>query len=136
MKINFEVSAEITAAPQEIYNAWLDSDQHSAMTGGKAIVSGVVGESFTAWDGYIEGRNIELEPGTKIIQHWRTSEFGNSDENSRLEVVFEARREGTIVTIRHSNLPEHGMQYKMGWVDNYLDPMKEYFSRSISFTSA
>jgi uncharacterized protein YndB with AHSA1/START domain len=127
MKINFEVSAEITASPQQIYKAWLNSEQHSAMTGGSAIVSDLVGDSFTAWDGYIEGSNLELKPDEKIIQHWRTSEFDPSDENSRLEIVFEAMKGGTLVTIRHSNLPEHGMQYKSGWVENYFDPMKEYF---------
>ncbi len=128
MKIDYEVSAEIAASPKQIYDAWLDSDQHSAMTGGKAIVSDAVGDSFIAWDGYIEGRNIELEPGAKIVQNWRTSEFDNSDDDSRLEVELKAQRAGTVVTIRHSNLPEHGMQYKMGWVDNYFNPMKEYFS--------
>ena len=46
---------------------------------------------------------MELKPGEKIIQHWRTSEFDPSDDNSRLEIVFEAMKGGTLVTIRHSN---------------------------------
>ena len=128
MKVNFEVSEEIRATTQKIYEAWLDSDQHSSMTGGEAIVSDLVGESFTAWDGYIEGKNIELDPGSRIVQHWRTSEFEDSDEDSRLEIDFKASGGNTLITIRHSNLPEHGMQYKMGWVENYFDPMKVYFS--------
>ncbi|MFO7672010.1 MAG: hypothetical protein R6W31_20300 [Bacteroidales bacterium] len=33
MDINFEVSAEIPASSGQIYDAWLDSEQHSAMTG-------------------------------------------------------------------------------------------------------
>ncbi len=127
MKIHFEVSAEITATPKQIYEAWLDSEQHSSMTGGSAIASDLVGKSFTAWDGYIEGRNLELIPGEKIIQDWRTSEFEDSDEDSRLEIGLKALKGGTLVSIRHSNLPEHGMQYKSGWVENYFDPMKEYF---------
>lgn len=128
MKLNFEVSEEIRASPQQVYDAWLNSDQHSAMTGGEAIVSDLVGDSFTAWDGYIEGKNVELIPCSRIVQHWRTSEFENSDEDSLLEIEFKARNGNTILTIRHSNLPEHGIQYKMGWVENYFDPMKAYFS--------
>lgn len=131
MKLTFEVSKEIPATPQKVYDAWLDSGQHSAMTGGEAIVSDLVGDSFTAWDGYIEGKNIELDPGSRIVQHWRTSEFDDSDEDSRLEINFKASNVGTLVTIRHSNLPEHGMQYKMGWVENYLDPMKAHFSKGL-----
>lgn len=130
MKINFEVSSVINASQNQIFDAWLDSDQHSAMTGGKAVVTKTPGESFVAWDGYIEGRNIELESGTRILQHWRTSEFEDSDNDSLLEVLLEAHDNGTVVTIRHSNLPEHGMQYKQGWVDNYFDPMKEYFAKN------
>ena len=130
MKINFEVSAEIKASPQQIYDAWLDSDQHSAMTGGEAVVTNTAGDLFVAWDGYIEGRNIELEPDARIVQHWRTSEFDDSDDDSLLEVLFQAQNDVTVVTIRHSNLPEHGLQYKQGWIDNYFDPMKEYFSKS------
>ncbi len=51
MKLNFEVTEEIGASPQQVYGAWLNSDQHSAMTGGEAIISDLVGDSFTAWDG-------------------------------------------------------------------------------------
>ena len=44
-----------------------------------------------------------------------------------LEVLFEAEGAGTRVTLRHSNLPEHGMQYHQGWIDAYFTPMKAYF---------
>ncbi len=75
MKINFEIAGLIDASPQQIYDAWLNSDAHSAMTGGEAFVSNTEGDTFDAWDGYIEGRNVELVSAQKIVQHWRTSEF-------------------------------------------------------------
>lgn len=77
---------------------------------------------------YIEGENIKLIPGELIVQHWRTSEFNDSDKDSRLEIAFEAMKGATRVTIRHFMLPAHGMQYQSGWVENYFDPMKTYFS--------
>ena len=43
MPVEFEVSALINAPPQAVYDAWLDSVQHSAMTGGAATVSNEVG---------------------------------------------------------------------------------------------
>lgn len=127
MKIEFDVSVLIPATPKEVYAAWLDSVKHTNMTGGKAEVTDVIGTTFQAWDGYIEGINLELEPGKRILQHWRTSEFEDTDEDSLLEVLFEAEGESTRITIRHSNLPDHGMQYKQGWVDAYFTPMQEYF---------
>ena len=127
MKIEFEVSDLIPAGVEAVYDAWLSSEGHTRMTGSPARVSGVVGESFEAWDGYIEGTNLELERPERILQRWRTVEFEALDEDSLLEILFESEDKATRVTIRHSNLPEHGMQYQQGWIDSYFNPMKAYF---------
>ena len=127
MAVEFELSHEIPASPETIYSAWLSSEEHSNMTGGAATVTNAVGGTFEAWDGYIEGKNLELEPSKRILQSWRTAEFADTDEDSLLEILLEAQETGTLLTIRHSNLPEHGMQYKQGWVDSYFIPMLEYF---------
>lgn len=131
MAINFEVSEIIPASPETVYNAWLDSEEHARMTGDSARVSAVIGEPFEAWGGYIQGKNLELEPGIRILQSWRTSEFEDSEPDSLLEVVLTPEGSGTRVTIRHSNLPPHGMQYKQGWIDSYFTPMKEYFLKMV-----
>ena len=132
MSIEFIVADVIPASPEVIYAAWLDSDEHSLMTGGQAKVSAKVGESFEAWDGYIHGTNLELEPSKRILQSWRTSEFAESDIDSLLEIILEAEGIGTRVTIQHTRLPEDGMQYQQGWVDAYFTPMKEYFGKKMS----
>ena len=131
MSVSFELSELIPATPDDIYGAWLSSDGHSSMTGSAAKVSNSVGGEFEAWDGYIQGKNLELVPASRIIQEWRTTEFEDSDEDSRLEIALDSQEEGTLVTIRHSNLPDHGMQYKQGWIDAYFVPMKAYFGSGI-----
>ncbi len=127
MSIEFEVSELIPAIPEMVYAAWLNSKEHSLMTGSPARVSAKVGEPFEAWDGYIQGKNLELDPPNRILQLWRTSEFESSEEDSLLEVLFVPEGHGTRVTIRHSNLPAHGMQYQQGWIDSYFVPMLDYF---------
>jgi activator of HSP90 ATPase len=127
MSVEFEVCEWIPATPEQIYHAWLSSERHAGMTGSPARASNTVSGAFEAWDGYIQGTNLELEPASRILQRWRTSEFADSDQDSLLEIVLEAQGDGTLVTIRHSNLPEHGMQYRQGWKDAYFSPMKEYF---------
>ena len=127
MSIEFEVSDVISASPDAIYAAWLSSDEHSKMTGSPARVSADVGHDFEAWDGYIQGKNLELQSPRRIYQSWRTSEFDNDEEDSLLEILLEMEGNGTRVTIRHSNLPDHGMQYREGWKDYYFTPMKEHF---------
>ncbi len=127
MTLAFEVSAIILSTPEKIYQAWLDSKQHGEMTGGAADVSAVEGEAFQAWDGYIQGKNLNLIPNQRIVQSWRTSEFEDSEEDSRLEILLEEAEGGTKLTIKHSNLPAHGGQYEAGWDESYFQPMKIYF---------
>lgn len=127
MNVDFEVSDVIPASPEAVYEAWLNSEEHTRMTGSRAKVSPNVGEAFEAWDGYIQGENLELESPRRILQQWRTSEFEESEEDSLLEILLDPEGGGTRVTIRHSALPEHGMQYKQGWIDSYFLPMKAYF---------
>jgi len=129
MSIEFVISEFFTATPEEIYNGWLSSEAHSQMTGGTADVSAVVGEEFTAWDGYIHGKNLELEYGKRIVQAWRTTEFSADEADSQIEVTFELMGNQTKVTLRHTGLPAHGGQYEQGWVEAYFEPMKEYFKK-------
>jgi activator of HSP90 ATPase len=126
-KNEFTLSIILHATPHELYNAWLSSEGHSALTGSPAKVEGGIGGTFSAWDGYITGTTLELEP-LRIVQSWRTTEFPASAPDSRLELRFEAVEAGTRLTLIHSELPEGSAEsYKQGWEDFYFKPMREYF---------
>lgn len=130
MGYDFEVSDTIPATPHDIYAAWLSSAGHSAMTGSDAEVDPAVGGAFEAWDGYITGRTISLDPDRRIVQSWRTSEFDESQPDSQIEVLLEPDGEGTRVTIRHSNVPDGQLGYEQGgWQESYFEPMREYFEQ-------
>jgi uncharacterized protein YndB with AHSA1/START domain len=117
------------ASPREIYDAWLSS-AHGKMVGSTATVDPRVGGAFTAWDGYIRGTTLELEPYRRIVQAWRTTEFPAASPDSRLELLLEQVEGGTRLTIRHTEIPE-GLSgsLEQGWIDHYFRPMKEYFAR-------
>lgn len=125
--LDFDLSVLIPATPRAIYDAWLTSAGHAAMTGATAEVSSEVGGSFSAWGGYITGQNLDLETGRRIVQAWRTTQFTEAEADSRVEILLEASDGGTLLTINHSELPEHGMQYLAGWRDHYVTPMTAYF---------
>lgn len=125
--MEFTVETIIKASPEKIYSAWLDPDGHSDMTGGDALITEDVDDKFTAWDGYIWGTNLELKKNEYIRQSWRTADFEEDQEYSTIEVFFEAVDEGTKITLKHSGLRESDEKYKDGWVENYFEPMKEYF---------
>jgi activator of HSP90 ATPase len=123
-----QLSATLPASPEQIYRDWLSSTGHTAFTGSPAEVDPAIGGRFTAWDGYIEGTNIELEPYRRILQAWRTSEFPTGSPDSRLEVLLEAVEGGTRLTINHSHIPEgQGAMYAQGWQDFYFTPMRAYY---------
>ncbi len=128
MAISFTISDTFPTTPKALYAAWLDSDSHAAMTGGEAHISAELGTSFSAWDGYITGQNLELEPGKRIVQSWRTTEFAAQDPDSRLEILLEPVPEGTKLTLIHQEIPEGQPDYALGWEDFYFKPMREYFS--------
>jgi uncharacterized protein YndB with AHSA1/START domain len=128
MAYTFTLTATLPAAPQDIYEAWLDSIAHSTMTGGEANMSAEVGAEVSAWDGYITGRNLELIPGERIVQSWRTSEFGAEDEDSIVTIALQEIDDGTLLTLQHSNVPDAHRSYEEGgWQSNYFEPMMVYF---------
>lgn len=128
MKNGFTLSEIIPAKPAEIYEAWLSTEGHTAMTGSPAKVDGNVGGKFSAWEGYIFGTTLELTLNQRIIQTWRTSEFPDDAPDSHLEVLLEEVAQGTKVNLIHRNMPEDQVDsYRQGWEDFYFKPMKEYF---------
>jgi len=130
MQNGFTLSEAFNAKPSEIYEAWLSSEGHSAITGSPAKVNGKIGGEFSAWDGYIFGTTRKLTPDQLIVQSWRTSEFPDDAPDSHLEVLLEETEGGTKVTLTHTDMPEDQVEgYKQGWEDFYFKPMREYFNK-------
>jgi uncharacterized protein YndB with AHSA1/START domain len=129
MPFSFTLTDIIPATPQQIYEAWLDSRGHTKMTGSAARAKPVQGATFSAWGGYIKGKNLTLEPGRRIVQSWRTTKFAKQDQDSQIEVLLEAVPEGTLLTLHHTNVPDgHAGYQDGGWQQHYFEPMKQYFS--------
>jgi len=126
--MEFTLSINLPASAETLFNAWLSSYRHTAMTGGRARCSKKTGGTFTAWDGYITGENLELKPYQYIKQSWRTDEFKSDQEDSIVEIQLKPISPHSCqLTLTHSGLgPEDG-QYEHGWIDNYFEPMQRYF---------
>ncbi len=128
-KDTIKVTSLLPATPRDVYEAWLDSIVHARMTGGAASIDSSVGGRHSAWDGYIEGKTVELEPARRIVQTWRTTDFPADAEDSTIEIVLEAEDGQTRITIEHVDIPEgQGKGYESGWRDHYFRPMHEYFA--------
>lgn len=120
----------IPASPQEVYDAYVDPKKHTEFTGSKATGKAVVGGKFTAWDGYIFGKYLELENGKRLVQEWSSTDFPEGASPSRLELCFSKVPKGTQLVMVHSEVPEEQAEETAdGWVEWYWNPMKEYFSK-------
>ena len=118
----------IAAPPGDVYDALLDAKKHAAFTGSPATTSSRKGAAFTAWDGYISGKNLELVKDKKIVQEWSTTEWPEGYPPSRLEFVLTPKRGGTELEMVHSKVSaEQVAEYSGGWKSAYWNPLKAYF---------
>jgi activator of HSP90 ATPase len=119
----------IPASPQEVYDAYVDPKKHSAFTESKATGKALVGGKFTAWDGYIFGKFLELDDGKRVVQEWTSTDFPKGYGPSKLELCFNKVAGGTEIVMVHSNVPEElADDTADGWTEWYWDPLKKYFS--------
>ena len=88
----YEVRRIVRASSKRLFEAWLDGREHSAMTGRAATVGAVEGDAFSALDGLIVGKNLEIEPYRHIVQAWRTQEPGVRAFESRVDLVLATGR--------------------------------------------
>ena len=114
------------AAPKVLYNFYMDSKQHAAVTGAPAKITTKVGAQYKVWGDYISGKNLHLVKDKLIVQSWRGSDWRAEDPDSLFMISLEANGKDTVLTMIHSNVPDE--QYDglvEGWKDFYWKPWKK-----------
>lgn len=126
---NIRQTVNFKAEPHEVYEALMDSKKHAKFSGGKASISRKVGGKITAYDGYIEGVNIELVPDEKIVQNWRGSDWPEG-HFSKVTFKIEKTPAGSKLTFLQEGVPvDFYEDIKQGWIDWYWTPMKEMLEK-------
>jgi len=117
-------------SPKQVYEAYVDPKKHSEFTSSEATGKPVVGGKFTAWDGYISGKFLELEEGKRVVQEWKSTDFPEDALPSRLELTFREVPKGTEIVMVHSNVPkDQEDETAEGWTEFYWEPLKQYFKK-------
>ncbi len=120
-------SVTLRASPRAIYEALLDSRTHARFTGAPARIGRGVGAKWSAFDGGLSGRNLELVPGQKIVQSWRSSDWPEgviSKVTFRLTPVLG----GTRLALAHGGVPSrYRASIARGWRTYYWEPMHAMF---------
>jgi uncharacterized protein YndB with AHSA1/START domain len=125
-----EQSVRLDATPAQLFDAYLDSRLHSAVTGGEAKMSRKAG------GGQLRGSNLLIVPKKLIVQAWRSSHWKASDPDSILILRFTgvpgSRRTGSQsergrIDLTHVGVPAHDYKgVKQGWPKYYWRPWKKY----------
>lgn len=111
-------TVHINAKPEEVYEAYVDAKKHGEFTGGETkfeipLRSGgqsfegqaKVGGKFDIWEGELTGENVELVPGKRIVQKWRSNDWPEW-HYSDLVIELKADGEGTELTLAQKNVPD------------------------------
>lgn len=122
-------SISFRTSPQAIYDALMNSRQHTKFTGEKANISQKIGGKFIAYSGYCSGVNLELMPDKKIVQSWRASEWPEG-HFSKATFLLTKTKNGARITFIQSGVPaQHYAAIKQGWIDFYWDPMRIFLEK-------
>ena len=119
----------LPADPAAVYEAITSARRHRAFTGAGATGTARVGASFTAWDGYIQGRHLALEKARRIIQEWTTTEWPRGYAPSLLDLRLAPKGSGTLLTVVHTGVPlAQAASLRDGWHEFYWTPLKRYLT--------
>jgi len=81
------------------------------------------GASFSIFGGFIEGRNIELVPDTRLVQVWRP-EYWPAGIYSLARFELRESPGGTLLMFDHTGFPaDDAASLAHGWKQNYWEPM-------------
>ncbi|PJJ84797.1 SRPBCC domain-containing protein [Mucilaginibacter auburnensis] len=115
----------IPADPEEVYLALTNAATIQLWTGDVVEMDATPGGEFSMWDGAIVGKNIELDPGKKIVQQWY---FDGQPEESIVTIKLHADKAGTSVELRHANIPDEDYNdITEGWNDSYFASLIEFY---------
>jgi len=124
--IHQEVS--FSASPDKVYAALTDAGQFSEVTGAPAKIDGAAGGAAELFGGQIAARNVEMNPGKRLVQAWRA---GNWEDGLYSVVRFELQQDGagTKLVFDHTGYPDEAHdQLEGGWHQMYWEPLTKYFS--------
>ena len=115
----------IPATPDEVYLALTNPVTIELWTGETAEMSTEPGSEFSMWEGSIVGKNLEFEPGKKIVQHWY---FDGQPEESIVTIKLHTDNAGTSAELRHTNIPDSDYDDMVdGWNDSYFGALISFY---------
>lgn len=129
---NIRQTVSFAASPRAVYEALMDSRQHSAITESKAVIGRRPGSAFSVWDGDVRGLTVCLQPNEKIVQAWRSSDWP-AGHYSIASFTMVPAPGGTKLVFEQFGVPASAYKgIAVGWKDYYWRGMKRRFSPRVA----
>lgn len=117
----------IHAAPKKVYDALLNSKQHSKFTGAPAKIGSKPGSAFTCYNNYISGFTLELRPGKHIVQAWRSKGWPDGHFSIITFALSPKAKGQTELHFTQIGVPANDYAAKnKGWLTHYWEPLKKF----------
>ena len=104
MARTIQIAASLPAAPDRLFDMYLDPGEHAAFTGMPVTVSAVPGSPFSAFNGVITGAILQVVPKRLIVQAWRSPYWGPTDLDSTLVLIFPPENDGARIELTQVNV--------------------------------
>ena len=125
-------SVVLKASPNDLFETFLDSKKHAAVTGAPVKISRKAGGAFTAHGGQLQGRTLLVVPNRLIVQAWRARHWKAEDPDSILVLGFSSAPGGGRIDLVHINVPDYDHQgVTEGWKKYYWKPWKSYLAKNV-----
>lgn len=124
---NLEHTIVFRAAPRAVYNALMNSRKHSQFTGERAKIRAKVGGTFSCYGGYITGVTVELKPGKRIVQAWRSEGWPDGHHSIVTFALYKKQKGCTELRFAQVGIPAGDYSKKnRGWREHYWEPLKRF----------
>jgi activator of HSP90 ATPase len=110
--------------PMFLYESLLDTNRMRAVTAADAHIEPKEGGRFSLFNGSIEGSNVTLEPGKRIVQKWR---FNTWPAGHFSDVTISLAQDGgnTKLSLEQAGVPvEEKERTEKGWRAMIFDRLK------------
>lgn len=129
MTASITMRIDLPVYPERVYRAWLDSHEHSLITGHPAQIEAKTGGRLCLLSNKVNGEILTLVPFDQLKFSWHMIEIQDCI-NPLIELYLEPTCTGTELTIHHTGIPAHQARQLINWWElTYLRPLKSYFDQ-------
>jgi activator of HSP90 ATPase len=119
----------VAASPHEVFEMILDEKKHAELTGDVAHIERTVGGTFSVFDGYATGTNLEIVKDKKLVQEWRASDWPPT-ASSVATFTFKPHKQGCELHFTQTGVPGRFVSdIARGWIEYYWKPLKAHFGK-------